>query len=150
MSDTESNIEPKTGPILSKVWVLLLPPVAENSEANWAIAISDMDNRDWTCWEMVKSRTGEFQSKLNASDMAPATANSQGPIFLGEIARLDALEMGSTIALELTERPKCWTRREFVSEIWDTLYHDGALNWAEHDIGKQQLAAVFSGHSGRS
>ncbi|OAQ74375.1 hypothetical protein VFPPC_01897 [Pochonia chlamydosporia 170] len=146
MSDTESE----TGPLLSKVWALLLPPVAENSEASWAIATSDINNRNWTWWEMVKTRTGEFQIKSTTSEMAPATANSQSPIYLGEIARLDELEVGSTIHLELTDRPKCWTQREFVSEIWDTLYEDGALNRAEHDLGKRELAAAFGGHSGRS
>ncbi|KAF5132978.1 hypothetical protein E5D57_003600 [Metarhizium anisopliae] len=150
MSDTESepslyNTEDEAGPILSKVWALILPHINEASEENWAIGISDIDDRNWTWWEMVKNNNGGFESRSNSSTAAPTTANNQKPVYLGEIARLDAVEMGSTIPWELRERPKSWTSREFVSEIWDTLYQDGALNLAEHDFGKQQLAAVFRG-----
>lgn len=141
---TMSGTEYGTGPILSRVWALMLPNIGKTHGENWAIGISDLDGRNWTWWEMVSSESGGFESRETHSTTAPTTVDNNGPIYLGKIARLDAVQIGSTVVWEVGQRPEWWTCREFVFEIWNTLYEDDVVNKAEHDFGLRQLVNAFS------
>lgn len=98
---SDSEPESESGPIFSTVWALIMPPFDESPEENWAIATSDEDGRCWIWWELVKVDTGGFASQRNVSDEAPHTASQ---IYLGEISRLDAFEMGQNMPRKVTNR----------------------------------------------
>ena len=134
--EVHSEPESESGPILSTVWALIMPPSDVSPEENWAIATSDEKGFDWFWWELVKLDTGGFASQRNVSDEASQRASQ---IYLGEISRLDAIEMGQNMPLEVANRPESWTSRKFVFAIWCTLYQDGVLNKHEYEFGTQEL-----------
>lgn len=128
---------------VSKVWALLLPPVPQDTQDNWAIAISNMDERNWTIWEIVKTSFGGYKIEVATSKLAPPAANGKTLTYLGEVARLDAIQMVHAIPWEISENPKLWTRRDIIMETWYALYEDDALNLAEYEFGKGELTKTI-------
>lgn len=113
-----------------------MPPIDDNTEGNWAIATSDESGQCWLWWELVELVSGGFDCRCNESNGAPANAKK---IFLGNILCLDALELGQTITKEVEYRADSWTSREFVWEMWDTLYQDEVLSEVQRGNGVQRL-----------